>query len=94
MKQKIGKESIREKVGKRLEIDAGMICGGALVEIRGRNRVEISGVKRIVSYTSERIELALVKEILSIAGQRLECIFYRSGEVAVEGKIQSVSFLE
>ena len=83
-----------EGMGKSLEIDADMIRGGSLVEIRGRSRVEIGGVKKIGSYSTECVVLIMNQGTLSVCGERLECIFYRHGEAAVEGKIRSVCFAE
>ena len=83
-----------EVLNKRLEIDGDMLCGGSLIEIKGRSRVEVGGVKKIVSYGTERVILAIHKGTVSVTGARLECIFYRRGEAAVEGQIHAVSFGE
>jgi sporulation protein YqfC len=83
-----------ESVGTKLEIDADMIRGGSLVEIRGRSRVEIGGVKKIGSYSTECVVLMMNQGSILVCGERLECIFYRRGEAAVEGKISSVCFSE
>ena len=83
-----------EAMGSHLEIDADMICGGSIVEIRGQSRVEVGGVKKIGSYSTECVVLVMSKGTISVCGERLECIFYRRGEAAVEGKILSVSFSE
>lgn len=88
------RQPFAEMIGKRLEIDADMIRGGSLVEIRGRSRVEIGGVRKIASYSTECVVLAMSKGTVSVCGERLECIFYRCGEAAVEGKICSVCFSE
>ncbi|MBR4872428.1 MAG: YabP/YqfC family sporulation protein [Clostridia bacterium] len=81
-----------ETVNKRLEIDGDMLCGGSLIEIKGRSRVEVGGVEKIVAYETEQVILALRKGTVSVTGARLECIFYRRGEAAVEGQIHAVSF--
>lgn len=88
------KRPILETFGKRFEIDADMIRGGDWVEIRGRSRVEIGGVKKIKSYSDTCVVLLLDCETLAVCGSRLECVFYRRGEAAVEGHIDSVSFGE
>ena len=88
------KRPFREAVGKRLEVDADMILGGSVIEIKGRSRVEITGVKRIGSYTTECVVLVMQAGTASVIGERLECIFYRRGEAAVEGRITSVCFSE
>ena len=75
-----------------MEIDADMIRGGERVEIRGRRRVEVEGVGKILSYERECVRLQLARETLRIEGCRLECVFYREKEVAVEGRIDGISF--
>lgn len=88
------KRSFWEAMGGHLEIDADMIRGGSVVEIRGRSRVEIGGVTKIGSYSTECVVLVMNQGHLSVCGERLECVFYRHGEAAVEGKISSVCFSE
>ena len=83
-----------ELLGKQFEIDADLIGSGCRVEIRGHNRVEVSGVKRIGSYTETEVVLILDGDVLTVCGERLECVCYRRGAAAVEGKIRSVSFGE
>ena len=83
-----------ESVSKKLEIDGEMLCGGSLIEIKGRSRVEVGGVVKIVSSGTEQVILALRKGSVAVLGERLECIFYRSGDAAVEGRIHAVSFSE
>ena len=90
----VKRRPFREAVGKRLEVDADMFLGGSLVEIKGRCRVEVMGVKKVGSYTTECVTLVLHQGAVSIVGERLECIFYRCGEAAVEGRISSVCFLD
>ena len=88
------KHPLLEAIGKRFEIDADMISGGNRVEIRGRSRVEIGGVKKIKSYSDTCVVLLMDHGTLCVCGCRLECVFYRRGEAAVEGHINSVSFGE
>lgn len=83
-----------EALGKRFEIDADMIRGGGCVEIRGRRRVEVGGVKKILSYADTCVQLQLSHSVLTVIGCRLECVFYRGEDVAVEGQINAVSFEE
>ena len=83
-----------ENLSKRFEVDADMIGSGNRVEIRGRSRVEIGGVKKILSYTDDAVVLALANGTITVQGERLECVFYRQREAAVEGKIGGVFFDE
>ncbi len=88
-----GKRSdIWERIGKRFEVDADMIRCGERIEIRGQSRAEVSGVRRIVSYTDTRVVLLLNRGMVSVEGENLECVFYRRGEAGVEGKLRAVRF--
>ena len=86
------KRPFLETVGKRFEIDTDVMRGLGRVEIRGRRRVEVSGVKSIKSYADTRVQLQLAKDTLTVMGRRLECVFYRGDDVAVEGQIDAVNF--
>ena len=88
------KPSLSALIGERLEIDADTIAKGSLVEIRGQNRAEVSGVRKLASYTAERVVLAKRRGTVAVCGEGLVCVFYRSGEAAIEGKISSVCFSE
>ena len=88
------KRPFLESLSKRFEVDADMIGSGNCVEIQGRSRVEIGGVKEILSYSDDRVVLALAHGTLTVQGERLECVFYRQREAAVEGKIGGVLFGE
>lgn len=83
-----------EKIEKRIELDADMMRSGEWIEIRGRNRAEIGGVRRILSYSDTCIQLTLKQGVLSVNGRDLECVLYRNCEVAIEGHIDTVSFSE
>ena len=91
-KKRGDRPSIAEAMGKRLEIDADLMRNGVRVEMRGRQRVEIGGVRRVVSYADTCVRLQLTGETVAVTGCRLECVFYRDGEMAVEGRIDGVSF--
>ena len=91
-KKRGDRPSIAEAMGKRLEIDADLMRSGVRVEMRGRQRVEIGGVRRVVSYEDTCVRLQLTGETVAVTGCRLECVFYRDGEMAVEGRIDGVSF--
>ena len=92
MRKRREKGAFWEALEKRFEIDADMMRGGERVEIRGRRRVEVEGVNKILSYSDECVRLQLARGSIRIEGCRLECVFYREKEAAVEGKINSVNF--
>ncbi len=86
--------TLKERFEKEFEIDADMMSGGGRVEIRGRTRVEVGGVKKIRSYSDTCVELLMDRGVLFINGRRLECVFYQRDAAAVEGLIDSVGFGE
>lgn len=71
-----------------------LLSGGCFVEIRGRNSVVVRGCRRILNYSESRVTLKLKREIIEVTGKRLTCISYLAGAVAVEGLVDSVSFLK
>ena len=94
------KESNKEKrtLAERLAIDMDvppeLLSGGCFIEIRGRNSVVVRGCRRILTYSETKVSLKLRRESVEITGKRLTCISYLAGAVAVEGYIDSVTFLK
>ena len=75
------------------DVPAEMLSGGCFVEIRGRHRVSVRGCRRVILYSPAKVILKMKKEMLQICGKRLSCATYFAGAMAVEGIIDSVSFL-
>ena len=88
------KPSLLGRIGERFEVDADMIRRGEWIEIKGRNRVEINGVKKIGLYSDTCVRLILGKGSVTVKGCALTCVFYQRGAAAVEGTVESVSFVE
>lgn len=86
--------TLAEKINKALDIPPDVLPHGTLVAIRGRVSLSVSGKSNILLYTPQEIKLAIHKSILSIKGSRLVCTSYHAEEVRIDGKIDSVSFLE
>ena len=96
----VGRRSEKKKEARsvvaprRMDLDFDAIRRGELIEIRGRTRVDVGGVREICEYLPEQIVLTVEKGRVKITGERLTCVFYRRGAAAVEGKIRLVEFLE
>ena len=88
------RESLSEKITKRLDIAPDILPGGSLVAIRGRNSVNVCGSTGITLYTPDKIRLSLKSGALCIYGLRLVCTSYNAEELRIDGKIISVSFEE
>ena len=88
------RETLSQKIIKKLDIQPDILPGGTLVAIRGRNWVSVSGSTGILLYTPEEIRLSLRKGTISIKGCRLICTSYNAEELRIDGKITSVLFEE
>ena len=87
------KRSFAEILTGEYDVPAEMLSGGCFVEIRGRHRVSVRGCRRVVLYSPVKVVLKMKKEMLQICGKRLSCSTYFAGAMAIEGIIDSVSFL-
>lgn len=90
----MGKRNFRQKLCASLDIEPDVLPHGSLVEIRGRERVRISGCGRILNYTQEQIRVALHKGAVCVSGEELLCSSFCRGELSVEGRIDGVCFEE
>ena len=88
------RETLSEKIIKKLDIPPDILPGGTMVAIRGRASVSITGSTGIVLYTPEEIRLSLRNGALSVRGCRLMCTSYNAEELRIDGKISSVEFEE
>ena len=94
MKQKNTHErqSLLEKINKKLDVCPEALPGGTLVCISGRQSVKVEGRVKILLYSPNKIILSLGKEKLYIIGKRLLCSAYHGRELTIEGYIITVSF--
>ena len=88
------RESLAERINKRLDISPDILPGGTLISIRGRESLSVSGSTGILLYSPTQIKLSLRRGMLSVSGCRLVCTSYNAEELSIDGKIDSVSFLE
>jgi sporulation protein YqfC len=86
--------SLRERVGRVLEMPPDLFPGGSLIEIRGRGEMTVRGNGSILVYTPEQICVALSDGVLSVKGQALVCTSYYVGALGIEGRIDEVAFGE
>ena len=88
------KESVRERLTRRLDLPPDLFGGEGMVEIRGRGAVTVRGGGRILRYTPEEIRILLPRCVLSIRGEDLVCTSYYRGAVGIDGRIGGVTFEE
>ncbi len=86
--------TLTERINAKLDIPPDILPGGTLVELRGRNSLNISGKTRILFYTPERIVLSVGKDVLSIVGRRLVCTAYHPHSITIDGYVINVGFEE
>lgn len=84
--------SVFERMSKSLDIDGDMICRGFSVELKGKNHVEICGVRRILTYADNEVSFVTSDGIFFVCGKRLYCVSYKRGAVIVEGEICHMGF--
>lgn len=93
MRKKIkDRAGILEGVTKGLDIDADMLCRGFSAELKGKNRAELCGIKRILAYSDTLVSFVTADGVFMVLGRRLDCISFKRGAVIVEGEIVSMGF--
>ena len=85
---------IKEKLLSALDIVPDTLPREGMIEIRGRNYVNIKEGGRIILYTPEKITVEFGHGAVSVCGMRLVCTSYNAGYVRVDGLIMSVGFEE
>ena len=88
------RETLAEKINRKLDISPDILPGGTLIAIRGRASLSVCGSTGIVLYTPTEIKLSLHRGALSVKGCRLVCTSYNAEELRIDGKINSVNFEE
>ena len=86
------KASLREILSKKFDIDTDVFRGEGRVEIKGRNCVEVRGVRRIAVYSEECVKLDMGRSYLNVFGKRMECVSFSNAAVCIKGFIESVGF--
>lgn len=89
-----GAPDIKERLLSALDIVPDTLPGEGMVEIRGKNYVNIKGGGKIVLYTPEKISVEFGEGGVSVYGRRLVCTSYNTGYVRIDGYILSVCFEE
>lgn len=90
--KKKDKSGILEKINKSLDIDASLIYKGFSAEMKGKYRIELFGVRKILSYGEEAIVLNTVEGVLYIYGKRLSSTSFKRNVIIIEGDIITVTF--
>ena len=87
------KMSFFQKLYFKLDIPPDL-TNGNFVEIRGNSNVCVHGCKKILLYTTEEVRVRLTGCVLSVSGNDLYCTAYHSGNIEIDGIINSVSYME
>ncbi len=86
------KESARERIAKKFDIELDILMGGFQVEMRGRHRVKLGGVGKILCYSDTEICLGIGKDVLSVVGTNLECMSFCHGCAVIVGRVDGLAF--
>lgn len=88
------KPSIIERIQRALDIPPDAIARECMIEIRGRSLITVHGCERISRYLPNEIRMVTASGEVRILGESLVCVSFSAGSVGVEGRVESVSFLE
>lgn len=91
MKERKEGAVIRKLVG-ALQLPDDLAKGKILVSMHGQERVWIENFKGISSYSPQEIRLLARGTCICIQGEHLEITTYTKEEIAIEGRILSLSF--
>ncbi len=83
-----------ERLVKRLNIEPDVVMGAFQVDIRGRHRVKMGGVSKILLYSDTEIRVRIGNERVSVVGQRLECMSFCNGLAVIVGRVDGVVFVD
>ena len=83
-----------ERIQRALDIPPDAIARECMIEIRGRGLITVHGCERISRYLPNEIRIVTASGGVRILGESLICVAFSSGSVGIEGKVESVSFLE
>lgn len=89
-----GRESLRERICRGLDIEPDVFPNESMVEIRGRGSMIVRGCGRILLYTPDEIRLEMGESEITVWGERLVCTSYYLGAVGIDGRINGVNFKE
>ena len=90
------KPKLIERVCRAIDIVPEAISRTPYIELHGKTLLKIRDGGRIVLYSPTVIKVALpnTKETISVIGENLSCSFYNIGAIGIEGRIDTVTFLD
>lgn len=90
------KQSLGERICNALDLSAGILPHGTLIEIHGQNLVKIQGAGRILLYTDGEIRISLrgADACVRVRGSGLSCSSYNMGAVGIHGNVEAVDFCD
>ena len=90
------KPKLIERVCRAIDIVPESISRVPYIELHGKTLLKIRDGGKILLYSEKLIKIALpnTKETLSVIGEELSCAFYNLGSIGIEGRIDTVTFLD
>ena len=90
------KPKLIERVCRAIDIVPESISHTPYIELHGKTLLKIRDGGKILLYSETLIKIALpnTKETLSVIGEELSCSFYNLGAIGIEGRIDTITFLD
>ena len=90
------KPKLIERVCRAIDIVPEAVSHTPYIELHGKTLLKIRDGGKILLYSPTVIQVALpnTKETISVIGEDLSCSFYNIGAIGIEGKIDTVTFLD
>ena len=85
-----------ERVCRAVDILPESVSHVPYIELHGKTLLKIRDGGKILLYSKALIKIALpnTKETLCVVGENLSCSFYNLGAIGIEGRIDTVTFLD
>ena len=88
------KNGIKNSLTQALEIPGEVLINASVINIIGKNEIEIENYKSILEYETERITINSYGYMIVIEGKKLELKTVTTDSVNIRGNIASVAFKE
>ncbi len=88
------KNGIKNSLTQALEIPCEVLTNVSVMNIVGKNEIDIENYKSILEYDRDRITINTAGCIILIEGRSLELSYVTTDSVNIKGDISSVAFKE
>ena len=82
--------TLKERIGENFDVPSDLLCGGSMLEIRGRGEAYVCGCKKIISFNEDMIRLEMSDFDIIINGERLSCFTFCEGRIVIGGRVKNI----